>query len=145
MAYQYAGRSVHPGGASWFTEPEVADIEPLDESDLAPKRPIWWRRSKVAPLAIGAAVLSIALFFLWRANNFDAERENVVQTRERFAPGACVSVLTQSDGRQKVDEVSCTLPNAGRVQTSVEFPKPCPLQTINVVLEEQQRSLCLVR
>jgi hypothetical protein len=89
-------------------------------------------------------VLAVALFLLWRANNFD-DRPNIVQTREFFAPGACVSVLTDPSGRQKVEEVPCHLPNVGRVQTSVEFPKNCPMQTVNVVLEEQQRSLCLVR
>lgn len=140
--YQPAGRTTNDRSATWLSEPEVAEIEPVDESEDEPEA-TRWRAWYLGPLAIGAAVLVLVLVLLWRTNNYD-DRPNTVQTRERLGEGACVSV-SNVDGEQTAYEVPCSSPNSGKVVAKVEFPKSCPQHTVNVVLIREKVSLCLQR
>jgi hypothetical protein len=138
----FPARSVHPGGGRWFTEPEVAEIEPLDEQ--AEQAAASRKRGKLAPLAVGAALLGVVVVFLIRTNNLD-DRPTVIQTRERYPVGSCVVVDDVTSTDPHIQEISCNGPNSGRVVAKVELPRPCPLQTVNVVLLRDGQSLCLQR
>ncbi|MBI2705698.1 MAG: J domain-containing protein [Actinobacteria bacterium] len=146
--YERAARTFRPGagdrfdGTSWFSEPEVADVEPLDEATDEPATQARRQRWHLGPLAIGGVVLIAVLVLLLRTNNYD-DRPNTVQTRERFAPGVCVLVVPGENGEARPTEVPCSAPRTGKVRLKVEFPRQCPMQTVNVVIAAEQMSLCL--
>jgi hypothetical protein len=141
----WAGRDYSRRGAdeprAWFTEPEVAEIEPIDETDLATTH----RRRTVSlgPLAVGAAILILVLLVLTRIGT---DRADVtIQTRERYPPSSCVSIERSDDGHNTAAEVPCNGNHTGRVVDKVEPGSSCPPHTEYTALDALDLVLCLQR
>jgi hypothetical protein len=127
------------GGTVWFTEPEVADIEPLDEHDDQPKR----RRTAVGPLAIGAVALILVLIVLSRINN---DRADVtIQTRERYPRGSCVDLQHVDETHTTATEVPCSGQHDGQVVDKVDIGSTCTPHTEYTELDSLGIVLCLKR
>jgi curved DNA-binding protein CbpA len=123
----------------WFAEPEVADIEPLDEKEAAPRK----HKLGLGPLAVGAALLIVFLIALSRINTDSADV--TIQTRERFPAGACVDVTKGDDGQSSATEVPCSGPHTGQVVSKVDVGQTCTPHTEYTELEPLGVVLCLKR
>jgi hypothetical protein len=126
-------------GTAWFTEPEVADIEPLDDTDDVPRK----RRLGVGPLAIGAVALIFVLIVLSRINT---DRADVtIQTRERYPRGSCVDIQRVDETHITATEVPCGGPYYGQVVDKVDIGSTCTPHTEYTELDSFGIVLCLKR
>jgi hypothetical protein len=123
----------------WFAEPEVADVEPLDERADVPRK----HKLKVGPLAVGAGLLIVVLLALSRINTDSADV--TIQTRERFPAGACVDITRGDDGQNSATEVPCGGPHTGQVVSKVDVGQTCTPHTEYTELEPLGVVLCLKR
>ncbi len=101
------------------------------------------RPLRLGPLVFGAVLivcLVVVAFVVGVPKSDDGDVR--VETRERFAVGACVLVSPSEVGLVPV-EVPCSTPDASRIVSRVDFPRPCPLGTTLVRVPGEDVALCL--
>jgi hypothetical protein len=123
-------------------KPTAAEQAPFpnatgDAADAAP--PL-----RLGPVIFGVVLIACLLLVAFVAGvpRSSSENEMRVETRERFAVGSCVLVAPSEVGLLPV-EVPCSTPDASRVVSRVDFPRPCPLGTTLVRVPGENIGLCL--
>ena len=113
-------------------------VEPArDFGIMVPKRHTgrWVAAGVVVVLVVGAIVAGIA------ASQHDAPPPSDPELRTNaFQVGSCVSIQPGPI----VASVPCTQPNAGRIASTTDYPRPCPIGSESLALVDEKLVLCLV-
>jgi hypothetical protein len=120
-----------------FRPQGVPELEPeIEAAPTVVQRRRWTSHGPV--LVVIALVFLVAVVGCLAAVSSDPPPTNI-QTTQRFPVGSCVTVRQD----ETVTEASCRLAGAQRVVGREAFPRPCPGDTVAVLLLDENASLCV--